>query len=66
METTFACRYVAEVSLAEALSPNIVAVCAKRATGEKYLINHAKGLEGTGPNRRPRVLISRAASWRAG
>lgn len=40
--TTFASRYVAEVSLAEALDPEVIAAFARRATGEKYLINPAK------------------------
>lgn len=42
--TTFASHYVAEISLAEALSPEVIAAYARRATGEKYLINPAKGL----------------------
>lgn len=42
--TTFASSYVAEVSLAEALSPEVITAYARRATGEKYLINPAKGL----------------------
>jgi len=42
--TTFASHYAAEISLAEALSPEVIAAYAKRATGEKYLINPAKGL----------------------
>lgn len=42
--TTFASHYVAEISLAQALSPEVIAAYAKRATGEKYLINPAKGL----------------------
>lgn len=44
LETTFASRFKAEISLAEALSPAVVAAYARRATGEKYLINPAKGL----------------------
>lgn len=42
LATTFASRYVAEVSLAEALSPEVITAYAKRATGEKYLINPSK------------------------
>lgn len=42
--TTFASRYVAEISLAEALAPEVITAYARRATGEKYLINPAKGL----------------------
>lgn len=44
LRTTFASSYVAEVSLAEALSPEVITAYARRATGEKYLINPAKGL----------------------
>lgn len=43
LKTTFASHYTAEISLAEALNPEILAAYAKRATGEKYLINPAKG-----------------------
>lgn len=39
VKTTFASHYVKEVSLAEALSPEAIAVYGKQATGEKYLIN---------------------------
>ena len=38
LKTTFASHYTAEISLAEALQPKIMAVYNKRATGEKYLI----------------------------
>jgi NADPH:quinone reductase len=38
LTTTFASNYTAEISLTEALSPEIIARYAKRATGEKYLI----------------------------
>lgn len=38
LKTTFASRYTAEISLAEALAPENIAAYAKRATGEKYLI----------------------------
>lgn len=38
LTTTFASRYTAEISLAEALSPPVIAAYNKRATGEKYLI----------------------------
>ena len=44
LKTTFASHYTAEISLAEALQPNIVATYNRKATGEKYLINPAKGL----------------------
>ena len=43
--TTFASHYTAEVSLAEALDLDHIAVYNKRATGEKYLINPNKGLD---------------------
>ena len=38
IKTTFASHYTREVSLAEALSPEAIAVYGKQATGEKYLI----------------------------
>jgi NADPH2:quinone reductase len=44
LKTTFASRYTKEVSLAEALRLEEIAVYGKRATGEKYLINPNKGL----------------------
>lgn len=43
LKTTFASHYTAEISLAEALRPDILTAYARRATGEKYLINPAKG-----------------------
>ncbi len=43
LKTTFASHYTAEISLAEALRPEIMAAYNKRATGEKYLINPNKG-----------------------
>ena len=46
LKTTFASHYSAEVSLAEALQLDTIAVYNKRATGEKYLINPAKGTAG--------------------
>jgi NADPH:quinone reductase-like Zn-dependent oxidoreductase len=48
LKTTFASHYTREISLAEALQPEIIAGYAKRATGEKYLINPNKGLATTG------------------
>jgi NADPH2:quinone reductase len=39
LKTTFASRYTKEVSLREALRPEEIAVYAKQATGEKYLLN---------------------------
>ncbi len=44
LKTTFASHYSQEISLAEALRPDIIAGYAKRATGQKYLINPNKGL----------------------
>jgi len=44
IKTTFASRYTREVSLAEALQLEEIAVYGKQATGEKYLINPNKGL----------------------
>jgi NADPH2:quinone reductase len=42
LKTTFASHYTQVVSLAEALQPAAIAGYAKRATGEKYLINPNK------------------------
>ena len=39
VKTTFASSYVAEVSLADVLSLEAIAVYGKQATGEKYLVN---------------------------
>lgn len=44
LKTTFASRYTAQISLAEALKPEIVAAYNRRATGEKYLILPQQGL----------------------
>jgi hypothetical protein len=44
LTTTFASHYTREISLAEALRPDIIAAYSKRATGEKYLINPGKDL----------------------
>lgn len=43
LKTTFASHYTAEISLEEALKPEVIAAYNKRATGEKYLINPNKG-----------------------
>ncbi|HXQ15308.1 MAG TPA: zinc-binding dehydrogenase [Caulobacteraceae bacterium] len=43
LKTTFASHYTAEISLAEALQPEIMAAYNKKTTGEKYLINPNKG-----------------------
>jgi NADPH2:quinone reductase len=44
LKTTFASHYSQEISLADALRPEVVAAYSKRATGKKYLINPNKGL----------------------
>ncbi len=44
LKTTLASHSTREISLAEALQPDILAAYNKRATGEKYLINPNKGL----------------------
>ena len=44
LKTTFASRYAREVSLAEMLQPEMIAVYGKRATGEKFLLNPSKDL----------------------
>jgi NADPH:quinone reductase-like Zn-dependent oxidoreductase len=44
LKTTFASHYTAEIGLAEALDPKIAAAYNRKTTGEKYLINPAKGL----------------------
>jgi len=44
LKTTFASHYTAEVSLAEALSLEVIGAYGKQATGTKYLINPNKGL----------------------
>jgi NADPH2:quinone reductase len=43
LKTTFASHYSKEISLTEALQPDIIAAYSKRATGEKCLINPNKG-----------------------
>ena len=44
LKTTFASHYTKEISLAEALKLEEIAVYGKRATGAKYLVNPNKGL----------------------
>jgi NADPH2:quinone reductase len=44
LTTTFASRYTAEISLAEALRPDVMRAYGRRATGEKYLIVPSKNL----------------------
>jgi NADPH:quinone reductase len=46
LKTTFASHYTKEISLAEALSLEEIAVYGKRSTGAKYLINPNKGIAG--------------------
>ncbi len=43
INTTFASHYSGEISLAEALLPEIIEAYEKRATGQKFLINPNKG-----------------------
>jgi DMSO/TMAO reductase YedYZ molybdopterin-dependent catalytic subunit len=42
LKTTFASHYTAEISLAEALRPEVMAAYNRKTTGEKYLINPSK------------------------
>jgi len=42
LKTTFASHYTREISLREALQPEIIAAYARRATGEKFLINPSR------------------------
>lgn len=42
LKTVFASHYAREISLAEALQPEVLQAYARQATGEKYLINPAK------------------------
>jgi NADPH:quinone reductase-like Zn-dependent oxidoreductase len=44
LKTTFASHYTAEIGLAEALDPKVVAAYNSKTTGAKYLINPSKGL----------------------
>ena len=44
LKTTFASHYTAEISLHEALQPDILAAYNAKSTGEKYLINPNKDL----------------------
>jgi NADPH2:quinone reductase len=46
LKTTFASHYSREISLAEALQPEVIKAYSRRATGEKYLINPRKDKEG--------------------
>ncbi len=45
LSTTFASRYSAEISLAQALSPAVIAAYSKRATGQKFLIRPNEGVD---------------------
>jgi len=42
LQSTFASHYTAEISLREALQPDVIAAYQRKSTGEKYLINPAK------------------------
>ena len=42
LKTTFASHYSAEISLPEALRPDVIAAYSRRATGTKYLINPSR------------------------
>ena len=44
LKTTFASAYAKEISLAEALQPDVMQAYGQRATGTKYLINPSQGL----------------------
>lgn len=44
LKTTFASHYTAEIGLADVLDPKVIGAINRKATGEKYLINPAKGL----------------------
>jgi NADPH:quinone reductase-like Zn-dependent oxidoreductase len=44
LKTTFASRYTREISLIEALQPETIAAYNRKATGEKVLLNPAKGM----------------------
>ena len=44
LKTTFASHYTAELSLTDALKPDVIAAYNKKSTGEKYLITPQKGL----------------------
>jgi NADPH:quinone reductase len=44
LKTTFASRYTRTVSLAEALTPEAIAVYAQRSTGAKFLIDPSRGM----------------------
>jgi NADPH2:quinone reductase len=45
LKTTFASHYTKEISLADALRLDEIAIYGKRATGGKYLINPNKGFD---------------------
>ena len=46
LKTTFASHYAREVSLAEVLQPDTIAIYGQRNTGAKFLINPNKGVAG--------------------
>jgi NADPH:quinone reductase-like Zn-dependent oxidoreductase len=44
LKTTFASHYTAEISLAQALQPDLIAAYNRKSTGEKYLITPNQGV----------------------
>jgi NADPH:quinone reductase-like Zn-dependent oxidoreductase len=48
LTTTFASHFTADISLAEAILPEVIAAYSRRATGEKYLIRPHENSEGMG------------------
>jgi NADPH2:quinone reductase len=38
LKTTFACSYAAEISLAEAIQPEVMSAFARKTTGGKYMV----------------------------
>jgi len=44
MQSTFACEFAGELSMAELLDPDILRVIAQRSTGAKYLVNPTRPL----------------------
>jgi NADPH:quinone reductase len=47
LTTTFVSHYADEISLSDALDPQVISLYAKSATGKKYLLNPNKGLDTT-------------------
>jgi hypothetical protein len=44
LTTTFASHYTSEISLADALSPEVIVAYSRRATGEKFLMRPSGGM----------------------